>query len=220
MTHQPQFSRSTGSTDAPADPTNHAIDIAAFNDTWLRSWPGITPVAHPLRSRFPSRWVRFHSLPESKRYATSDAEHAEILHRHHTILAALTRHPAPESQRLVVITCSWSDTSRPVPRDSAVATAMPIADHWRSDDLATDPGFHSWQHHYASVTTLASTDLDRLLMTVADDMTGGVLIVGPGLNWLYHPYDGGADVIAESTDDRDRLATAFPDWRSPQPSGL
>jgi len=46
---------------------------------------------------------------------------------------------------------------------------MPIADYWRSDDLATDPGFRSWQHHYASITTLASTDLDRLLMTVADD---------------------------------------------------
>ena len=195
-----------------------------FDAAWKRSWPEVTPVAHLLRSRFPSQWVRFHSLPEAKRYATTDVEHAEILHRHRTVLAALTEQPEqqaePETVRLVAVTCSWSESARPVPRDMAVAGATPDAYYWRSDDLATEPGFESWQHHYVSDTTLASPELDQLLMTVADDMTAGVLIAAADLSWLYHPYDGGADAITGSADARDRLAATFARWQSPGPSGL
>ena len=127
-----------------------------FDAAWKRSWPEVTPVAHLLRSRFPSQWVRFHSLPEAKRYATTDVEHAEILHRHRTVLAALTEQPEqpeqpeqaeqqpeqqaePETVRLVAVTCSWSESLRPVPRDMAVADATPDAYYWRSDDLPPNP---------------------------------------------------------------------------------
>jgi hypothetical protein len=35
------------------------------------------------------RWVRFHSLPESKRYPDSQAEYAIELDRHYTVLSEL-----------------------------------------------------------------------------------------------------------------------------------
>lgn len=47
------------------------------------------------------------------------------------------------------------------------------------------------------------------------------VVVGPdGLDWLYHPYDGGADVIARSSAERDRLRLRFRDWLSLEPHGL
>jgi hypothetical protein len=188
------------------------VDIAAFGGAWNSSWDGCPPAAHLLRRRFPGRWLRFHTLPESKRYATSEAEHAEILRRHHLLLAALLGGIAPSTQALVAITCSWSATSQPTARDVAVAATTPGAVHWRSDDLATDPGFHSWQHHYVSETSLDDLALDDLLLCVADDMTDGVIMTNTTCGWAFHPYDGGVDVFAGSLQDRNRLAAAYAQW--------
>jgi hypothetical protein len=62
--------------------------------------------------------------------------------------------------------------------------------------------------------------LDRLLRLVADHVTSDVIITNSELNWLYHPYDGGADIIANSAAQRDQLRTAHPDSQSAHPQGL
>ena len=62
--------------------------------------------------------------------------------------------------------------------------------------------------------------LDELLRYVADDRTSEVLVTGVSLRWLFHPYDGGMDVIAPSVQERDRLAARFGTWLSDRPDGL
>lgn len=49
-------------------------------------------------------------------------------------------------------------------------------------------------------------------MCVANDMTDGVILTDAACTWVFHPYDGGAVVIAAGAEDRDRLATAHADW--------
>jgi hypothetical protein len=198
---------------------DQSVDIAALDHAWNSSWPGCPPVAHQLRRRFPGRWVRFHTLPGSKRYATSEAEHAEILRRHHRLLTALLKDAGSGDQTLVAITCSWSATAQPTPRHPAVAATMPQAAHWRSDDLAYEPGFHSWQHHFASRTGLGEPALDQLLLCVADDMTDGVIVTTTTCAWAFHPYDGGMDVFTASATARDRLAAVHAEWLPPVASG-
>ncbi|MBR7837829.1 hypothetical protein KDL01_31430 [Actinospica durhamensis] len=195
------------------------LDIARFDVAWNRSWSGCPPATHLLRHRFAEQWVRFHTLPGSKRYASSETERDEILRRHHALLLALLGEATTGCrQTLMAVTCSWSVTSSPTRRDSAVAAAVPRATHWRSDDLATEPGFHSWQHHYASPLTLTDPELDGLLMCVADDMTDGVILTDVNCTWVFHPYDGGAEVLASSRQERDQLAAAYADWLPPVPS--
>ncbi|WP_425586206.1 DUF3885 domain-containing protein [Streptomyces sannanensis] len=46
----------------------------SLDAAWESNWPGTLPLGHLLRSAWPDRWVRFHSLPESKRYADTEAE--------------------------------------------------------------------------------------------------------------------------------------------------
>ncbi|MFJ9779385.1 hypothetical protein ACIRSS_07365 [Amycolatopsis sp. NPDC101161] len=36
---------------------------------WQRQWPECRPFADELKLAYRDRWVRFHSLPESQRYA-------------------------------------------------------------------------------------------------------------------------------------------------------
>src|SRR6266568_7951004 len=174
------------------------VDVADLDVTWNNLWAAVPPVARLLRARFADRWVRFNALPNAKRYATSDAERAEVLRRYHALLEPLIDDVLTGAQGLVVVTCSWSSTPVPVERDRGVATIVPEAVHWRSDNLATEPGFQSWQHHYVSRLTTAG--LDRLLVFVANDLTDGVIVTNDICSWVLHPFDGGAELFAGSSE--------------------
>ena len=47
-----------------------------------------------------------------------------------------------------------------------------------------------------------------------------MLVADVALRWLFHPYDGGMDVIAPSVQQRDHLAARFRTWSSDRPDGL
>jgi len=46
------------------------------------------------------------------------------------------------------------------------------------------------------------------------------MVVDSGCRWIYHPYDGGMDLILGTTEQRDQLKAEFSDWLSALPSGL
>jgi hypothetical protein len=188
--------------------------------TWNQKWSCSRPAADELKSLFRDRWVRFHSLPGSKRYADTEAEYEILLDRHHTVLLELAG-PAYGTTDALILTMSWSSSDRPARRAQAVVVTAPNAKHWASfvsDD--SDPESVIWWHAYLSRLPLADDGLDPLLRVVADDRTWGVVIAPDSLDWLYHPYDGGADVLLPSAARRDELAAAHRDWLSPHPAGL
>ena len=188
---------------------------------WRERWPSDPPVAHTFRSAYADRWVRFHSLPGSKRYADNEEEYAELMRRHLAVLGELlSLEGGDRSRELVVVTASWSGP-RPAPRAAELTAALPVATYWTS--VLTDdsiPADETWLHLWASAGHLYSEELPRLLRLVADDMTRGVIITTAEMDWLYAPYDGGADVIAARPAHRDQLRRAHQDWLSAYPSGL
>lgn len=198
------------------------MDVASFAARWAGAWGECRPIGDELRSCPRDRWVRFHSLPGSKRYADNEDEYAELMRRHMTVLAELISHDGAGGEgELVVMTASWSDGPGLTPREAGLSRAMPAAAHWTS--VLTDdsvPGEETWTHLWVSGTRLHSEELFQLLRLVADDGTAGVIITTPEMGWLYHPYDGGADVIAATAVHRDQLHRAHRDWLSAHPAGL
>lgn len=195
---------------------------ATLSRAWADRWAECRPIGHELRHWVPDRWVRFHSLPGSKRYAETEAEYGEILARHHAVLhelAGWTR-PAQPGDELIAVTESWSDSPAVVDRRPALVVAAPGAEPWTSVLYEEYDDEETWTHLFVSRVSLGSTRLDRLLRLVADDKTGDVILSDLELNWLYHPYDGGADVIAATTGHRDALAVLHADWLSAHPLGL
>ena len=96
------------------------MDAADLTARWPTAWGDCRPIGHELRSCLHDRWVRFHSLPGSKRYAGSKKEYAEILGRHLTVLAELLARDGTGAEReLLVVTASWSGgpRRRPVRRN-------------------------------------------------------------------------------------------------------
>jgi len=122
---------------------------------------------------------------------------------------------------LLVVTCSWSQRRRPGSRARGAAALRDRAAYWRSilpDD--SDPDFLIWTHLFGARKSVGGRYLRRLLRRVADDKTAGVIIADPDWHWLYHPYDGGADVIASTPAQRDALRERHADWLSTDPTGL
>jgi hypothetical protein len=147
------------------------VDVAGLSAGWARAWGGCRPLSYELRGCLHDRWVRFHSLPGSKRYADNDDEYAELMRRHLTVLAELLCcGSAGEASELVVVTASWTDSPGPAPRDTELAGILPAAAYWTSvlsDD--SEPGTEIWTHLWLSAARLHSEELARLLRLVADD---------------------------------------------------
>lgn len=181
---------------------------------WSRRWPGCRPIGHELRDSARATWVRFHSLPGAKRHPEDEAEYDELLGRHNTVIGELVL--ASASAAVQVFTCAWSAESSPTPREVALERFAPAPSVlWASIERAG-----SWTHLYAGTLPWRTGVLDDLLRWVADDRTADVIVASADLSWLYHPYDGGADVIASSVEERDRLKAAHRAWLSSHPHGL
>lgn len=186
---------------------------------WDRCFPGCEPIGHHLRGSFPDRWVRFHSLPGSKRYPEDEPEYAEVLARHNSVLGVLTLPGEP----VVLLTTGYSESPEPVRSYPVLASLDPQAMPWRSvamhrlEDGFADPNF--W-HLFASRREWQPGGFDPIVRLVANHAVANVLVVAEDCQWALHPYDGGMDVVAASPAEQGRLRAAFSAWLSARTDGL
>ncbi|MFD0201407.1 MULTISPECIES: DUF3885 domain-containing protein [Saccharothrix] len=190
-------------------------DLSAL---WRRQWPECPPLAHDLKHAFSDRWVRFHSLPGSKRYPDTDAEYDTALHRYNTVLDELFH-----GQEVRIVTADWSNAPDAPALSTQHALWNPDARHWtsvRTDEDETDPDFITYTHLHVSRRPWSPGLVDDLLRAVADDATGNAMITSLSFDRVHHPYDGGADVLLPTTGERDALKRRHTDWLSAHPLGL
>lgn len=185
--------------------------VEALDSAWDLGWSDISPASNRLRGAHPERWIRFHSLPGSKRYADTDAEYDTILQRHRAVLEELGAEGT-----LFLISARFA-VDNFAAELWAGGNDHPRARYWRTvppDEWADAP-----MHVFVSVVDSSSDELDTFLLAVADELVVEAIVGPADLAWLYHPYDGGADVIARSTEERDRLKATFGEWLSSHPDG-
>jgi hypothetical protein len=186
---------------------------------WQRWFPNCAPIAHRLRIAFADRWVRFHSLPESKRYPEDEPEYVTILERHNRILGELTR----PGQRVVLLSTGYSESPEPIRSEPQWQVLDPEAVPWHSvvmDEGDANFAKPSYWHVFASEREWWPGTFDPLVRMVADSVLANVMVVSSDCRWLLHPYDGGMDVIAESPAVRDRLKANHTEWLSARADGL
>lgn len=183
---------------------------SALTELWEQRWPNCPPVGYKLRDPYRDVWVRFHSLPESKRYAEDESEYAVVLDRYNTVLDDLFA-----DGDVYVITPVWA-------AGTEVAPLQPDAGYWRSllveDDL--DPELRTYCHLFVARRPWQRGCLDGLLRDTADDKVAGALITDTRMRRIHCPYDGGADVFLPTPAERDRTRNRHTDWLSIHPSGL
>jgi hypothetical protein len=173
---------------------------------WTSAFPDFEPIAHQAKVRFADRWVRFHSLPDSKRYPEDEWESVELLARFNAVLSELVRTQA----EIVLLATEFSDARVP----SATSKSLPGAWWWQTvlvEDI--------YWHVYAMKVIWQPKQFDQLVRAAAMDAASNVMICDPDCEWLLHPYDGGMDVILSNGPTRDRLRAKFAGWLSSRPVG-
>ncbi|MGX1880910.1 DUF3885 domain-containing protein [Streptomyces sp. NPDC055287] len=185
---------------------------------WRERRPAGPPIAHTFRSAYADRWVRFHSLPDSKRYPESEDEYAIVLDRYNTVLDELFA-----GTDVFVVTMDWSDTPTgpagyPTPRE----TLHPDGIRWWTESERDEPDAESCTHTrlYADRRPWERGCVDELLRAVADEAVVEVFFTDTELRRIHHPYDGGADVVLTTSAERSRLRDRHADWLSSHPGGL
>ena len=190
------------------------MNVDALNTYWIDKLGRADPLAHELRERFADRWVRFHTLPASKRYPDTEAETAEILKRHNTLLSELF---APGAE-IFLLTTHYTADKTPGTSYAALAAMDMAAQPWTTIFGEDEDDVHA--HIYVSPWTWVPGVFDPVLRLVINDQVSNIMIADPAAQCLLHPYDGGVDVIAKSPEDRSHITKLHPDWLPQHPSGL
>jgi hypothetical protein len=188
--------------------------LETLNTYWQQQYPDMWPLAYNFKELYKRRWVRFHSLPESKRYPENEAEYDIILERHNSVIDYLN---SSQPNTLLLISSEWDGLAIPNRFRSHLLKLDPNAICWKSLAMSTlhgDEDNSTYQHLYVSEWTWRKGVFDPVLRLVANDVVANVMIVNISGKWLYHPYDGGADIILASSEARDILRDKYKLWLS------
>jgi hypothetical protein len=202
----------------------HELDPAALATRWSEVWPDTRPIGHEFKSGTTDgsrTWVRLHSLPNSKRYPETEDEFATVLGRHHTVLQELIDMSAKPPTALCVVFQDWSSTSTNAWPRNEWGFSDPGTVPWQSIRVEEKGDAPLWFH--LRIMTIPIDDLRALdppLRRVADDDVAGMWLAPESFEWLFHPYDGGADVIAPSVKAMQWLRREHAPWLSSHESGL
>jgi hypothetical protein len=185
-------------------------------ETWEEFFGALPPVAHALREPLRSRWLRIHSLSESKRYAETEDEYSEILTRQNAVASEILGFES----RTIFFAHAWGNNedfsvafsefdwakSIGLPEASLVAFDLSEGD----EHLVVGGCRLQWRNG----------GWNGLIRDVADDRLGSVVLLNPASGEIYAPYDGGADVFLNNAQRTTELRDRWAPWLSKHPRGL
>jgi hypothetical protein len=188
--------------------------IEEVNNFWDSILEGCEPEAHNLKHLFKTRWVRFHSLPQSKRYPENEQEYQEVFSRYNKILRELS----PNSSEIIIILSEYSESLKPKKPENYLDELFPDSICWRTVKDSEEDDLY-WHTHTKKIK-YTGMELNELLRLVANDKARNVIIICIETQSVFHPYDGGMDVILTSTIARDNLKAKYKNWLSSHPDGF
>ena len=188
-----------------------------FNKFWDINYPETNPIGHELKSVYPNRWLRIHSLPESKRYAESEDEYQIILNRQNKLISELI------GENTEIIITSGQYGMELTDEISTELSDFGIFEKCRTIELHKiypeeyeenfyyDVYFRNdiWQHN----------SKNEILKSIADD-DFRAMFISPKEKCIIAPYDGGMDIIVDSQEKRDGLKAKYKDWLSANENGM
>ncbi|MAW80797.1 MAG: hypothetical protein CMI63_11200 [Parvularcula sp.] len=189
-----------------------------FEIIWQKKFKDTPPVGYRLREQFYDRWLRFHSLPKSKRYPSTDEERSVLLSRANTLVGKMFRREE----------AFWLISSRPdydeskIPLDPHPFTVesrdLPKAFSW--EDLREDPEDRLQWSSYAKLLTWRPGLFDDVFLKIADGEEFAIVFASSDMTSLLAPYDGGFDLILPNVESVSELTNEFRTWLSDRGDGL
>ncbi len=197
------------------------MDVNSFRRFWQQYFPSCPPVSYLFKRNLADRWFRFHSLPESKRYAEDGTEVADLLLRQNTVLLDVIG----TNNECVLVLGNYS-SSPPLEEQCTTLSHFELQEFLKlsKQDFApydVEPGDEPiYLSVFCGMHKLTHGSLDNILLCVADWRIVNFFIVSCKQQRIFAPYDGGVDVILKDAKERDMFKTKYKDWLSSHPEGL
>lgn len=191
-----------------------------FNLFWTTSYPDTIPISHLFKQDYSGRWLRIHSLPESKRYAGSGEEWDILLKRQNQIITDLF---ADDSNILLVTgEYNWDERTTFITDKEDVFKPYHFV---RLDNIGLfkvnsedyDKG-EIYRPAFAE-TIWGLNRHDKLLKEIANDNVRAFFI-SIDKNLIVAPYDGGIDFIFKDNHSREKYKEKYKKWLSDREDGL
>jgi|SRR5690606_11551864 len=188
-----------------------------FIDYWNKEYPESLPINHELKLVYPDRWFRIHSLPESKRYAETEEEYKIILDRQNQLISELI---GEESEVAISFGLyRWDSTNDNYKELTDFGEFQKVL---RIDLQKERPEEYEDKMYfdiYVKTEKWENGKRDEILKAIADDEIRA-MFVSTSKKCVIAPYDGGVDIIVDSTEKRDKLKAKYKEWLSDREDGM
>ncbi|MDO7848442.1 hypothetical protein Q5H92_18900 [Hymenobacter sp. M29] len=198
-----------------------------FDQFWLSRFPHTPPISHYFRHDYGDKWFRIHSLPESKRYANTEAEWETLLTRQNAVITDVLG--LDTSILLVTGDYLYDELSAEevdFTLDSVLTlesiAGLPFEPATRTDLHRMDPEEYDSGRIYQPFfceQIWRPHQFDAVLKDIADDCTR-VLFIALERECIAVPYDGGVDLFLPTAEARDTYRTKYQAWLSSREDGL
>ena len=193
------------------------MKVSEFIDYWNKEYPESLPINHELKWIYADRWFRIHSLPESKRYADTEEEYKIILDRQNQLISDLI---GKESE--VAISFGLYNLDKTNKNDIELTSFGEFEKVLRVDLRKERPEEYKEEMYFDIYIKTEKWEIgskDEILKAIADDEIRAMFI-SPSGKCIIAPYDGGVDVIVDSTEKRDKLKAKYKEWLSKREDGM
>lgn len=190
-----------------------------FADIWRAFYPNVEPTGRLMRAADVPHWIRFHSLPLSKRYADTEEEYSTLLSRQNALASAALGNDRP----CWIVQACWTTTEGTV--ELADESEMFRAsrdfglEHAFSFDVDEGADAEHWKV-MAGPVRWRQGGFDEVLLRVADEQSAPILWVSAESGAVFAPYDGGVDLFLTSEAEVTDLRSKHVDWLPSHPDGL
>jgi hypothetical protein len=189
-------------------------------ETWHSSFGAALPAGYLCRTTLPDRWMRIHSLPESKRYSETEGERDEVLRRQNAVASYAL---GEDSECILFITQYGESQHWPeyYVEGSRYAAEFLALDRFRPEHVQSYArGQDGPVQFFATRQRWHTGAFDELILMCADGAAGPYLFANMDKGSAYAPYDGGADLFFSNSDGVGDARRKFSDWLSKIESGL
>ncbi len=174
----------------------------SFLSYWDKLYPETPPVNYFFKERLTKRWLRIHSLPESKRYAATKEEWDVLLCRQNRVISDLVNENAA-----IKVVVNFIEI------DNYLFKAFNFINIGVFTDMEREAVFQSFLFE----TTWQTNTLNPLLMMIAEDEMRAFIIAD---DCLIAPYDGGVDLIFKDGYTKGLYKEKYKTWLSKREDGL
>ena len=188
-----------------------------FIEYWNKEYPESLPINHELKWIFSDRWFRIQSLPESKRYADSIDEYKIILDRQNQLIDDLIGEESEVAISFGLYTNDiTNDNYKQLTDFGEFQKVLTIDLHKERPEQYEDKLFFDI---FVKSEKWKKGNRNEILKAIADDEIRA-MFVSSAKGCIIAPYDGGVDVIVDSTERRDRLKEKYKNWLSDREDGM